>query len=76
MAWKGVVKFADRNQFPDFLCEVRTHIVRRSLNFAHQFGPAVHNGNQVFKISAPGKIILSSARKSFEFRSAEIYRRD
>src|SRR6202022_3134741 len=73
---KSVVKLSNREQLLDFLREVRTHIVRRSLNFSDQFGAAVDNGNQIFKVATRREIILATARKSFDLRSTEIYRRD
>ena len=66
MTWKRIVKLANRNQFLDFRREIRTHIARRSLNFSHQFGTAVDNSNQIFKVSAGVKIILAPAGEGFE----------
>ena len=76
MSWKGIVKLANRNQILDFLREVRTHVARRSLNFSHQFGTPVDNGNQIFKVSTRVKIILAPAGERLELRSTKIYRRD
>src|SRR5258708_27876678 len=76
MPWKSVVKFTARSQLLDFFREVRTHVARRNLDFTHQFGAAIDNGNQIFKVPAGVKIILAPAGKSFQLRSAEIYRRD
>ena len=76
MARKSIVKLTNRNQLLDFFGEVGTNIARRSLNFSHQFGTAIDNGNQIFKVPTGVKIIRAPAGEGFEFRSAKIYRRN
>jgi hypothetical protein len=48
MAWKSIVKLANRNQLLDFLREIGTHIARRSLNFPQQFGAAIDDATASF----------------------------
>ena len=76
--WPGSasLNFANRNQALDLLREVSAHIARRSLNFSHQFGAAIDNGDQIFKVPAGVKIILAPAGEGFELRDAKIYRGD
>jgi hypothetical protein len=69
IAWKSIAKLANREQLLDFLGEVGTHIIRRSLNFPHQFSAAVANGNQVFKIAARGKSFLPRPAKASNFEA-------
>src|ERR1035438_8476668 len=66
MAWKSIVKLANRNQFLDSLREIRTHIARCTLDFSHQFGTAIDNGNQIFKVSTRVKIIPTPSGEGFD----------
>src|SRR5271169_4212768 len=52
------------------------HSADSALNFSHQFGTAIDNGNQIFKVPTGVKIIGAPAGEGFELRSAKIYRRN
>jgi len=69
MPWKSVVKFTARSQLLDFFCEVRTHITRRTPNFSRQFGAAVDNGNQIFKVPDGVKSFLPLPAKAPSFEA-------
>src|SRR6266404_3224535 len=76
MSRKRIHKSPRAKEFCDILGEVGTHIALGCLNLSHKFCPAIHDGDQVFQVTATRVIILSSVTKSFQFRRTKVYRAD
>src|SRR5260370_19317751 len=76
MSRKRIHKSPRAKEFCDILGEVGTHIALGCLNLSHKFCPAIHDGDQVFQVTATRVIILSSVTKSLQFRRTKVYRAD